>query len=81
MFMVMEVPALAGKKDMVSGLILLKIFISTAFSGQILKSCEPTLLHNHIWFSFGFYLTTIWSHLCYYDSDFFIILNMILLYK
>lgn len=40
MFMAMVAPILAGRKDMVSGLILQMISISTVLSGLILRSCE-----------------------------------------
>jgi len=60
MFMAMEAPALAERKDMVSGLILQRIFINTVFSGQILVLCKllsfsltsyiPYLVH--LWINF-----------------------------
>jgi len=39
MFMAMEVPTLVERKDVAYGLILLRISISTVFSGLILRSC------------------------------------------
>ena len=75
MFMAMEVPALAERKDMVSGLIQPRISISTVFSGQILRSCkhlsdsEPPHTY-HIWFFSGFYTL----HYIFVIVMFFIIL-------
>ena len=40
MFMAMVAPTLAERKDMVSGLTLQMISISTLLSGQTLRSCE-----------------------------------------
>lgn len=38
--MAMEAPTLGEKRDTISGLILLRITISTVFSGLTLKSCK-----------------------------------------
>ena len=58
-FMAMEVPTLAEKRDTISGSTPQKITINTAFSGLILRSCEhkSSIPHTPLLVSLSFFYT------------------------